>query len=211
MTGKEFVANFSVDGYGLENLVELKAIIDYIFNEQLESDWNDKEGSQGPQLSAVTQTLLFLFLLLLFSSKDFSWLWISCWTVIESIATTTVPLSLPLSRGNRKKTGAGSSFFLGLFYFDNILIKRHFSFIRNVDLFQESQHFIAVDIQYALDLLCFNSAVVVQEIKQSTRSIIVRSGTLLPSASYQSEHDIDFKLTWEANHVIPAKRVWIGN
>ena len=72
MSGTEFVANLSVDGYGPENLVELKAIIDYIFNEQLESDWNDKEGSQGPQLSAVTQTLLFLFLLLLFSSKDFS-------------------------------------------------------------------------------------------------------------------------------------------
>ena len=65
MTGKEFVANFSVDGYGLENLVELKAIIDYIFNEQLESDWNDKEGSQEPQLSASTQSLLEGFLMIM--------------------------------------------------------------------------------------------------------------------------------------------------
>jgi Fanconi anemia group J protein len=63
---------------------------------------------------------------------------------------------------------------------------------------------------YALNLWCLNSAVVMQEIKQSTRSIIVTSGTLSPLASYQSELDIDFKLTLEANHVIPAKRVWIG-
>ena len=65
MTGTEFVANLSVDGYGPENLVELKAIIDYIFNEQLESDWNDKEGSEEPQLSAVTQSLLEGFLMIM--------------------------------------------------------------------------------------------------------------------------------------------------
>lgn len=30
-------------------------------------------------------------------------------------------------------------------------------------------------------------------------------------ASYQSELDIDFKITLEANHVIPKNRVWIGS
>ena len=47
--------------------------------------------------------------------------------------------------------------------------------------------------------------------RQSTRSIIVTSGTLSPLSSYQSELDIDFKITLEANHVIPANRVWIGS
>lgn len=69
---------------------------------------------------------------------------------------------------------------------------------------------IASQWTYALNLWCLNSAVVMQEIKESTRSIIVTSGTLSPLASYQSELDIDFKLTLEANHVIPAQRVWIG-
>lgn len=45
----------------------------------------------------------------------------------------------------------------------------------------------------------------------ATRSIVVTSGTLSPLASYQSELAIDFKLTLEANHVIPANRVWIGS
>lgn len=65
MTGTEFVANLSVDGYGPEMLTELKTIIDYIFSEQVESDYNDKEGYQEPQLSAVTQTLLEGFLMIL--------------------------------------------------------------------------------------------------------------------------------------------------
>ena len=64
---------------------------------------------------------------------------------------------------------------------------------------------------YALNLWCLNPAVVLKEVRESTRSIVVTSGTLSPLASYQSELDIDFKITLEANHVIPANRVWIGS
>lgn len=63
---------------------------------------------------------------------------------------------------------------------------------------------------YALNLWCLNPAVVLKEVRVSTRSIIVTSGTLSPLASYQTELDIDFKLQLEANHVIPANRVWVG-
>ena len=52
---------------------------------------------------------------------------------------------------------------------------------------------------------------VLKYVRDSTRSIIVTSGTLSPLASYQTELDIDFKISLEANHVIPASRVWIGS
>ncbi|XP_057365993.1 Fanconi anemia group J protein-like [Daphnia carinata] len=173
MNGTEFIANLSVDGYGPETLTELKAIIDYIFNEQLESDFNDKEENQEPQLSAVTQTLLEGFLMivdLMLSGNhvrrdDY-----------RAVVVRTVE--------RKQKKQAGSSFF--------------------------GKANIASQWTYALNLWCLNSAVVMQEIKGSTRSIIVTSGTLSPMASYQTELDIDFKLTLEANHVIPAQRVWIG-
>uniref|UniRef100_A0A0P6DQW9 DNA 5'-3' helicase n=1 Tax=Daphnia magna TaxID=35525 RepID=A0A0P6DQW9_9CRUS len=173
MTGTEFVANLSVDGYGPEPLAELKKIIDYIFSEQLESDYNDKEENEEPQLSAVTQALLEGFLMivdLMLSGNhvrrdDY-----------RAVVVRTVE--------RKQKKGAGSSFF--------------------------GKANIASQWTYALNLWCLNSAVVMQEIKESTRSIIVTSGTLSPMASYQSELDIDFKLTLEANHVIPAQRVWIG-
>ncbi|XP_046655149.1 Fanconi anemia group J protein homolog [Daphnia pulicaria] len=173
MTGTEFVANLSVDGYGPEMLVELKAIIDYIFNEQLESDWNDKEGSQDPQLSAATQTLLEGFLMIMDLMLNGNQIHRDDY---RAVVVRTVE--------RKQKKGPGSSFF--------------------------GKANIASQWTYALNLWCLNSAVVMHEIKESTRSIIVTSGTLSPLASYQSELDIDFKLTLEANHVIPAKRVWIG-
>jgi hypothetical protein len=46
MSGTEFVASLSLDGYGPEKLTDIKAIIDYIFNEQMESEWADKEKNQ---------------------------------------------------------------------------------------------------------------------------------------------------------------------
>ncbi|XP_046462198.1 Fanconi anemia group J protein homolog [Daphnia pulex] len=173
MTGTEFVANLSVDGYGPEMLVELKAIIDYIFNEQLESDWNDKEGSQDPQLSGATQTLLEGFLMIMDLMLNGNQIHRDDY---RAVVVRTVE--------RKQKKGPGSSFF--------------------------GKANIASQWTYALNLWCLNSAVVMHEIKESTRSIIVTSGTLSPLASYQSELDIDFKLTLEANHVIPAKRVWIG-
>ena len=64
---------------------------------------------------------------------------------------------------------------------------------------------------YSLKLWCMNPAVVLKFVRESTRSIVVTSGTLLPLASYQTELDIDFKISLEANHVIPLNRVWIGS
>lgn len=66
MSGTEFVATLSLDGYGPEMLVELKTMVDYIFTEQLESEWMDKDDkNQEPQLSAATQTVLEGFLMIM--------------------------------------------------------------------------------------------------------------------------------------------------
>ena len=62
-----------------------------------------------------------------------------------------------------------------------------------------------------MNLCCLNPAVVLKEMRKRTRSIILTSGTLSPLSSYQSELGIDFKITLEANHVIPPDRVWIGS
>ena len=66
-------------------------------------------------------------------------------------------------------------------------------------------------LNYSLNLWCLNPAVVLKEVRESTKSIIVTSGTLSPMSSYKSELDIDFKIQLEANHVIPPNRVWIGS
>ena len=68
MSGTEFVAALSVDGYGPDRLIELKTMVDYIFNEQIESEWTVDKGKaedQEPQLSAVTQSVLEGFLMIM--------------------------------------------------------------------------------------------------------------------------------------------------
>ena len=65
MSVTEFVAALSLDGYGPESLVELKQMVDYIFTEQLESEWMDKAENQEPHLSAATQTVLEGFLMIM--------------------------------------------------------------------------------------------------------------------------------------------------
>ena len=68
MSGTEFVAALSVDGYGPDRLIELKTMVDYIFNEQIESEWAVDKGKaedQEPQLSAVTQSVLEGFLMIM--------------------------------------------------------------------------------------------------------------------------------------------------
>ena len=66
MSGTQFVASLSHDGFGPEKLIEVKSIFDFIVNEQkeAESEWTDKDGKQEPQLSAATLTLVEGFLMI---------------------------------------------------------------------------------------------------------------------------------------------------
>lgn len=65
MSGTEFVASLSLDGYGPDTLNDLRAIVDYIFADQVESEWADKESNDEPQLSSATQTVLEGFLMIM--------------------------------------------------------------------------------------------------------------------------------------------------
>jgi len=65
MNGTGFIASLSIDGYGPEKLVKLKTTLDYVFEEQVESEWQDKEAEQEPHLCVATQTLLEGFLIII--------------------------------------------------------------------------------------------------------------------------------------------------
>ena len=198
MSGTEFVAALSVDGYGPDRLIELKTMVDYIFNEQIESEWAVDKGKaedQEPQLSAVTQSVLEGFLMIMdlmlggnqVHRDDY-----------RAVVVRTV-------ERKQKRTAPvfGLANLVDWDLFIVIAILTAYSFCRKAS--------ISSQWTYALNLWCLNPAVVLKEVRESTRSIVVTSGTLSPLASYQSELDIDFKITLEANHVIPANRVWIGS
>ncbi|GFX53219.1 fanconi anemia group J protein [Trichonephila clavipes] len=64
--------------------------------------------------------------------------------------------------------------------------------------------------EITLHLWCLNPAVAFSDFKGATHSIIVASGTLSPLASFQTELDIPFQITLEANHVISKSQLWVG-
>lgn len=65
LNGTQFVASLSEGGFGPDAIADLKAIVDYIFAEQVESDWMDQESSEEPRLSAATQSVLEGFLIIM--------------------------------------------------------------------------------------------------------------------------------------------------
>ncbi|GFQ89127.1 fanconi anemia group J protein homolog [Trichonephila clavata] len=64
--------------------------------------------------------------------------------------------------------------------------------------------------EITLHLWCLNPAVAFSDFKGATHSIIVASGTLSPLTSFQTELDIPFQITLEANHVISKSQLWVG-
>jgi len=192
LTGTAFVASLSVDGFGPEKLVKLKATVDYVFEEQVESEWQDKEAEQEPHLCVATQTLLEGFLMIVdlvighdqVNRDDY-----------RAVVVRTVERSRNKAKGAPMFRFGSSTCFIHSFN----------------TLWYDGPFVLHSNRTFSLNLWCLNPAVVLKEMRVATRSIVVTSGTLSPLASYQSELAIDFKLTLEANHVIPANRVWIGS
>ena len=200
MSGTEFVASLSNGGFGPEKLIQIRATYDYIVAEQkeAESEWTDKDEKQEPQLSTATLALVEGFLIIMelmlqdnqINRDDY-----------RAVVVRTI---------ERKKKGSSAA---GWFQLVSIL----WTFVPNC-FYERWLHFwcyyrksISSQWTYSLKLWCMNPAVVLKSVRDSTRSIIVTSGTLSPLASYQTELDIDFKISLEANHVIPLNRVWIGS
>ncbi|XP_065201567.1 Fanconi anemia group J protein homolog isoform X2 [Planococcus citri] len=64
---------------------------------------------------------------------------------------------------------------------------------------------------YSLNFWCFNPATTFSSIKESARCVVLSSGTLSPTTSFQSELGALFPITLEANHVIDANQCWVAS
>ena len=199
MNGTEFVASLSNGGYGPEKLIQLRATFDYIVAEQKEvesgkSEWTDEAEKQEPQLSTATLSLIEGFLIIMelmladnqINRDDY-----------RAVVVRTI---------ERKKKASSAAGWL-----QSVLIPNTFISDRLFFYFIFCRKNVSSQWTYCLKLWCMNPAVVLKFVREATRSIVVTSGTLSPLASYQTELDIDFKISLEANHVIPLNRVWVGS
>ncbi|XP_066594564.1 Fanconi anemia group J protein homolog [Prorops nasuta] len=59
-----------------------------------------------------------------------------------------------------------------------------------------------------LQVHCMNSAVIFKPISDTARSIVLASGTLAPTMSFQSELGTEFAYNLNANHVIPKDQIY---
>ena len=76
--------------------------------------------------------------------------------------------------------------------------------------FEDLNSSTTIGTSLSLNFWCLNPAVVFEELKEQTRSIVLTSGTLSPMLSFSSELDVKFPIQLEANHVIDKKQLWIG-
>ncbi|XP_046738702.1 Fanconi anemia group J protein homolog [Diprion similis] len=60
-----------------------------------------------------------------------------------------------------------------------------------------------------LQMLCMNPAVVFAPLANAARSVVLASGTLSPTSSFQSELGTAFPHKLDANHVVPKENVYI--
>lgn len=63
---------------------------------------------------------------------------------------------------------------------------------------------------YKLGFKCLNPGVIFKRMTESTRSVILTSGTLSPLNTFASELETSFEGRLEANHVIHKSQVWAG-
>lgn len=65
MSGTEFVASLSMEGYGDETLKDLKTVVDYVFEVMEGENENFGEASDEPKLTLATRTILDGFLMIM--------------------------------------------------------------------------------------------------------------------------------------------------
>ncbi|KAI9271154.1 helicase C-terminal domain-containing protein [Helicostylum pulchrum] len=63
---------------------------------------------------------------------------------------------------------------------------------------------------YKLGFKCLNPGIIFKDMSETTRSVVLTSGTLSPLNTFQSELETSFEGRLEANHVIPKSQVWVG-
>ncbi|KAL0102854.1 hypothetical protein PUN28_018269 [Cardiocondyla obscurior] len=60
-----------------------------------------------------------------------------------------------------------------------------------------------------MKLICMNPAVVFEPLTRTVRSVIVASGTLAPTTSFQSELGTEFKKIVSLDHIIPSNQIYV--
>ncbi|KAG2233499.1 hypothetical protein INT48_003370 [Thamnidium elegans] len=63
---------------------------------------------------------------------------------------------------------------------------------------------------YRLGFKCLNPGIIFKDMSETTRSVVLTSGTLSPLNTFASELETNFEGRLEANHVIPKSQVWVG-
>ncbi|KAI7884155.1 uncharacterized protein EV154DRAFT_428012 [Mucor mucedo] len=63
---------------------------------------------------------------------------------------------------------------------------------------------------FKLAFKCLNPGIIFKDMTDTTRSVILTSGTLSPLNTFASELETDFEVRLEANHVIDKSHVWVG-
>lgn len=63
---------------------------------------------------------------------------------------------------------------------------------------------------YKLGFKCLNPGIIFKDMSETTRSVVLTSGTLSPLNTFASELETSFEGRLEANHVIPKSQVWVG-
>ncbi|XP_023215127.1 Fanconi anemia group J protein homolog isoform X2 [Centruroides sculpturatus] len=64
---------------------------------------------------------------------------------------------------------------------------------------------------YSLKIWCLNPAVAFSKFKDEIHSIVVSSGTLSPMMTFQSELEVEFPISLEANHIVSKSQIWVGS
>lgn len=60
-----------------------------------------------------------------------------------------------------------------------------------------------------MKLICMNPAIIFTPLARTARSVIVASGTLTPTTSFQSELGTQFPHIVNPNHIIPKDQIYI--
>lgn len=69
-----------------------------------------------------------------------------------------------------------------------------------------------VDGKFALKsfkFMCMNSAILFKSMTLESRSVILASGTLAPTATFESELGVNFAQKLSANHVVSKEQVYV--
>ena len=200
--GTEIVAEYQLSGLGPEDYSRLKRSLDKVYAQwSIKTDDDEKEMSSDstensnddPKIHTKTMNTMegFLTVLSYLYMKDMRY---RDDFRVALIKTQSRKQWTPnrSSRGAKQQKG-----FMG-------------SWLNKSSVSNVESNTSVLGSTISLNFWCLNPAVVFEDLKQQTRSIVLTSGTLSPMTSFSSELDVKFPIQLEANHVIDKKQIYIS-